>query len=50
MIISLYYSINYLLNLAILVSLYMPNSFNIVTIAGAFTASTAFSGIIYFYY
>ena len=39
-----------LLNLAILVLLYMPNSSNIMTIAGTFTAGTAFNSIIYFYY
>ena len=39
----------YLLNLTILVLLCVSNGPNIITIANTFTASTAFSGIIYFY-
>ena len=50
MIISLYYSINCLLNLAILVLLYISNSPNIITVTSVFAASTALSSIVYFYY
>ena len=39
-----------LLNLAILVLPCIPNSPNIITVASIFAASTAFSGIVYFYY
>ena len=38
---SLYHSTNYLLVLAILVLLYMPNSFKVVIAANTVTASTA---------
>ena len=44
---SLYHSINYLLVLAILVSLYMPDSPKVVIAAGSIAAgTTAFSGIL----
>ena len=39
-----------LFNLAILVLSFVPNSPNIITVASAFAANTAFSGIMYFYY
>ena len=44
---SLYHSINYLLVLAILVSLYIPDGFKVVIIARTITAGiTAFSNIL----
>ena len=43
----LYHSTNYLLVLAILVSLYVPDSFKIIITASTITASTAaFGGIL----
>ena len=42
-------SFNYLLNLAMLVLLCIPNSLNIVTVASAFATCTALGGIIYCY-
>ena len=45
----LYHFTDCSLNLAILVSLYVPDGPNIITItASVFAANTAFSGIIYF--
>ena len=46
MIISLYYSTNYLLVLAILVLPCMPNSPKVVIAAGAVAAGTAFGGML----
>ena len=44
---SLYYSTNYLLVLAILVSPYIPNSFKVVITASTLTAgTTAFNSIL----
>ena len=44
---SLYYSTNYLLVLAILVLLYMPNGPKVIIIAGTITVgTTAFSGML----
>ena len=44
---SLYHFINYLLVLAILVLLYMPNSLKVIIAAGTITAGTAaFSNIL----
>ena len=49
MIISLYHSIDCLLDLAILVLPCVPDSPNIVTVAtSVLAAGTAFSGIVYF--
>ena len=44
---SLYYSTNYLLVLAILVSSYIPNSFKVIVAAGTIAAgTTAFGSIL----
>ena len=45
-IISLYYSTNYLLVLAILVLPYMPDGFKVVITAGAVAVGTTFSSIL----
>ena len=47
MIISLYYSTDLLLSLAILISPYMPDGLKVIVSAGLFTTGTALSGILY---
>ena len=46
MIISLYYFTNYLLILAMLMLLYMPNSPKVVVTAGTIAIGTAFNNIL----